>query len=81
VKLWVSPAQWPYIKTKPLHGATQHLVSQDEHGAVITIEVYLNYELEQLLLSFGEKVKVLEPVELRDRIKQRLTEAAKNYLE
>lgn len=81
VKLWVSPAQWPYIKTKPLHGATQHLVSQDEHGAVITIEVYLNYELEQLLLSFGEKVKVLEPVELRDSIKQRLTEAAKNYLE
>lgn len=81
VKLWVSPAQWPYIKTKPLHGATQHLLSQDEHGAVITIEVYLNYELEQLLLSFGEKVKVLEPIELRDRIKQRLTEAAKNYLE
>ena len=81
VKLWVSPAQWPYIKTKPLHGATQHLVSQNEQGAVITIEVYLNYELEQLLLSFGEKVKVLEPVELRDRIKQRLTEAAKNYLE
>lgn len=81
VKLWVSPAQWPYIKTKPLHGATQHLVSQDEQGAVITIEVYLNYELEQLLLSFGEKVKVLEPVELKDKIKQRLTEAAKNYLE
>ena len=81
VKLWVSAAQWPYIKTKPLHGATQRLVSLDEKGAVITIEVYLNYELEQLLLSFGEKVKVLEPAELKDKIKQRLTEAAKNYLE
>ena len=81
VKLWVSAAQWPYIKTKPLHGATQRLVNLDENGAVITIEVYLNYELEQLLLSFGEKVKVLEPVELKDRIKQRLTEAANNYLE
>ena len=81
VKLWVSPAQWPYIKTKPLHGATQHLVSLDEQGAVITFEVYLNYELEQLLLSFGEKVKVLEPVDLKERITQRLTEAANNYLE
>lgn len=81
VKLWVSPAQWPYIKTKPLHGATQRLMNLDETGAVITIEVYINYELEQLLLSFGEKVKVLEPVELRDKIKQRLSEAAKNYLE
>jgi predicted DNA-binding transcriptional regulator YafY len=81
VKLWVSPEQWPYIKTKPLHGATQRLVSMDEKSAVITIEVYLNYELEQQLLSFGEKVKVLEPGELKERIKQRLTEAAKNYLE
>jgi predicted DNA-binding transcriptional regulator YafY len=81
VKLWVSAAQWPYIKTKPLHGATQRLVRLDDKGAVITIEVYLNYELEQQILSFGEKVKVLEPAELKDRIKQRLTEAAKNYLE
>jgi predicted DNA-binding transcriptional regulator YafY len=81
VKLWVSAAQWPYIKTKPLHGATQRLVTLDEKGAVITIEVYINYELEQLLLSFGEKVKVLEPVELKERIKQRLTDAANNYLE
>ena len=81
VKLWVSPAQWPYIKTKPLHGTTQHLVSQDEQGAVITIEVYLNYELEQQLLSFGEKVKVLEPAELKERIKERLAGAITNYVE
>ena len=78
VKLWVSPEQWPYIKTKPLHGATQRLVSFDEKGAVITIEVYLNYELEQQLLSFGEKVKVLEPAELKERIKERLAGAMKN---
>ena len=81
VTLWVSPAQWPYIKTKPLHGTTQHLVSQDEQGAVITIEVYLNYELEQQLLSFGEKVKVLEPAELKERIKERLAGAITNYVE
>ncbi len=81
VKLWISPAQWPYIKTKPLHGATQRLVSLDETGAVITIEVFINYELEQLLLSFGEKVKVLEPEELKNKIKQRVTEGYNLYLE
>jgi len=80
VKLWVSAAQWPYTKTKPLHG-TQHTVKVGEDGTIITIEVYLNYELEQLLLSFGEKVKVLEPLELKERIKHRLSEAANNYLE
>ena len=81
VKLWISSAQWPYIKTKPLHGATQRLVSLDETGAVITIEVYINYELEQLLLSFGEKVKVLEPEELKNKIKQRVAEGYNLYLE
>ena len=81
VKLWVSPEQWPYIKTKPLHGATQRLVSLDEKGAIITIEVYLNYELEQQILSFGEKVKVLEPEELKERIKERLAGAITNYVE
>ncbi len=80
VKLWVSAAQWPYTKTKPLHG-TQHTVKVGEDGTIITIEVYLNYELEQLLLSFGEKVKVLEPLDLKERIKHRLSEAANNYLE
>lgn len=80
VKLWVSAAQWPYVKTKPLHG-TQRVVKHVEDGTVITIEVYLNYELEQLLLSFAEKVRVLAPQELKDRLKQRLTEAANNYLE
>ncbi len=78
VKLWVSPKTWPYIKTKPLHGS-QHELSVDENGAYITIEVYLNYELEQLILSYGEGVKVLEPVELKERIQGRLTEAVKKY--
>lgn len=80
VKLLVSPSLWPYVKTKPLHG-TQHTVKIGEEGTVITIEVYLNYELEQLILSFGEKVKVLAPQELKDKIKQRLAEAINNYSE
>lgn len=81
VKLWVSPTQWPYIKTKPLHGATQHLVSLDENGAVITIEVYLNYELEQQILSFGEKIKVIEPEDFKLKIQQRVKQLFDNYFE
>ena len=80
VKLWVTKDSWPYIRTKPLHG-TQSEVKVDENGAVFTIEVYLNYELEQQILSFGENLKVIEPVELKDRIMQRLKEAINNYIE
>ena len=80
VKLWVSMNSWPYVRTKPLHGATQKLVNMDETGAYITIEVYLNYELEQQILSFGENMRVIEPVELKERIKQRLSDAIVNYV-
>lgn len=78
VKLWVSPETWPYVKTKPLHG-TQRTVSIDDNGAIITIEVYLNFELQQQLLSYGEGVMVLEPQELQDKIKERLTKAFDLY--
>lgn len=78
VKLWVSPQSWPYIKTKPLHGS-QRVISVDESGAVVTIEVYLNFELQQQLLSFGEGVVVLEPKELQDKIKERITLALSIY--
>lgn len=78
VKLWVSPETWPYVKTKPLHG-TQHVVSVDDSGAIVTIEVYLNFELQQQLLSYGEGVMVLEPQELQDKIKERLTIAFDLY--
>ena len=80
VKLWVSMNSWPYVRTKPLHGATQKLVNMDETGAYITIEVYLNYELEQQILSFGENMRVIEPVELKERIKKRLSDAIVNYV-
>lgn len=78
VKLWVSPESAPYIKTKPFHG-TQKIESSAETGTVITINVYLNYELEQQILYFGENIKVLAPLELQERIKQRLSAAINNY--
>ena len=78
VKLWVSPVSWPYVRTKPLHG-TQKKVSEDATGAVITIEVYLNYELEQLILSFGENMEVLEPEWFREKIKMRIGKGLERY--
>lgn len=78
VQLWVSPSSWPYIKTKPLHG-TQRIVEETPEGATISIDVILNYELEQLILSYGEAVKVISPVSFRDKIKQRVEKLMENY--
>lgn len=78
VRLWVSPESAPYIKTKPIHG-TQRIVSSDDSGTILTINVYLNYELEQLVLYYGENIKVLEPTVLREKIQKRLADALNNY--
>jgi predicted DNA-binding transcriptional regulator YafY len=62
----------PYIETKPLHPSQK---SEWLEGKLqVTIEVIPNYELESLILSFGEKVRVLEPEKLKDKINYRYSE-------
>ena len=78
VRLWFSKKQLQYVKTKPLHGS-QRTIDEDELGGTIEIEVMPNFELEQLLLSFGEQVKVLEPQRLVEIIKSRIATNLKNY--
>ncbi len=78
IGLWVSEALYPYIQTKPLHGS-QKLKRVCADGCELEIEVRPNYELEQLILSYGEGLRVLYPVSLRDRIKERLVTSLENY--
>lgn len=67
-----------YVKTKPLH-LTQKL--KEEDGKLeVRIEVIPNFELEKLILSFGNQVEVLEPESLRIKIADKLKEAMSRYL-
>jgi predicted DNA-binding transcriptional regulator YafY len=78
VLLYFHPQQAPYITTKPIHGS-QKTVRLDADGLVVSLEIILNFELEQLLLSHGERVAVLEPPALRQRIAERLHQAIRAY--
>jgi predicted DNA-binding transcriptional regulator YafY len=79
VKLWVNAAQVPYIVTKPLH-PSQKLVVEQPDGCIFSLQLIPNFELEQSILAYGERVKVLEPTELREKILNRLEDAVKLYL-
>lgn len=68
VRIWVSHDQLPYLLTKPLH-KTQKVESEDEHGAMLSIDVVPNIELEQTILSQGATLEVMEPVWLRMKLK------------
>jgi len=78
VKVWINAAQVPYIVTKPLH-SSQKLVAEQPDGCIFSFQLVPNFELEQTLLMYGERVKVLEPSELQEKIQKRLKEAIALY--
>lgn len=80
VHLFVQKEHAPYILTKPLH-QSQQLVSENEKGIEIKIDVILNFELEREILGYGEFVKVLSPRSLAGRIRNRLQKTMSNYTE
>ncbi len=72
IKLLITdPEQASYIATKPIHESQKKNMVRVKDGFETTIRVIPNYELEMLILSFGERVKVLSPESLRETIAER----------
>lgn len=78
VGLFISNTQLPYILSKPLHG-TQRIIERNENGAIIEINVIVNYELEQTILALGENARVLYPNGLVMKVAERLKAASGRY--
>ncbi|SFU37584.1 Predicted DNA-binding transcriptional regulator YafY, contains an HTH and WYL domains [Pustulibacterium marinum] len=69
----------PYVLTKPFH-ASQEVYEKHADGSITFImRVHLNFELERMLLGFGDYLEVLAPKMLRRNMKRRLTKAAGYY--
>ena len=79
VQLWIDAYNAPYVITKPLH-SSQRLLHQNEDGSII-INLFLieNYELERILLGFGDSLEVLKPEQVGNRIKSILNNASSRY--
>lgn len=67
-----------YIETKPLHGS-QKSIWIDPETLEVKLEVIPNYELERLILSYAESVKVIAPEFLKEKIMNRHREAIQQY--
>jgi predicted DNA-binding transcriptional regulator YafY len=66
-----------YIKTKPLHGSQK--INESGDNFEVHLKLILNYELETLILSFGEKIQVLEPMSLVEKVNGRINKMKNNY--
>jgi len=79
ILLKVDADLWPYIQTKPIHGS-QKMTVVSKDVILVKLEVIPNYELTSLILSYGDKIEVLEPLELRNEIKEKVENLYKKYI-
>jgi predicted DNA-binding transcriptional regulator YafY len=78
IKLWIRNDAYFYLQVKPLHSSQKELEKQDM-GVIIRIEVIISEELVMGLLALGDKIRVIEPKSLEDRIKTELDQARAEY--
>ncbi|EON77699.1 putative transcriptional regulator [Lunatimonas lonarensis] len=67
-----------YVETKPIHGS-QKSKWLNYNTLEIKLEVTLNYELERLILSYADSVKVFQPEDLKKVIHERLKRGFQQY--
>jgi len=79
VDLKVNYERAPYVLTKPMH-QSQSIERQYKDGSIqFSIQVIINQELKNLILSFGDKIEVKAPLHLRIEIQKMFSDAAKIY--
>lgn len=67
-----------YVETKPLHGS-QRAKWIDANTLEVRLKVMINYELERLLLSYADQVRILKPAGLVKSLKEKLAKGAAQY--
>lgn len=79
VVLKVSPSNAPYVITKPLHHSQKTLEELPDGSVIIEIYVHQNFELERLILGFGDTMQVLKPNALRRRMQDKFQNGVDLY--
>ena len=78
IQFWIEKRLAPYVITKPFH-RSQRLIEETEDGVIFNIFVKINFEIERVLLGYGDSIEILKPERLRNRIKKILATASSKY--
>lgn len=79
IKIAVTPEQYKYLKTLPLHPSQTLMDSLSDGRVVLSLYLIPNYELKMQFLKMGDQIEVLEPAFLRKEIKEILQNSIKRY--
>lgn len=79
VKIRAYGVQAEYLRSTPLHKSQSEVRSKHGEFAEFTYRLCITPDLVTQLLAIGDKVEVLEPEELRERIKETLRKSIEKY--
>lgn len=79
IVLKIDKSNTPYVLTKPFHHSQEIIERFDDGSITIKLKVHINFELERMILGFGECIEVIAPRLLRNRIKKKLKRAIEVY--
>lgn len=80
VRIRVYGVQVEYLRALPLHKTQEEVLTRyEEQYSEFTYRLCLTPELTSQLLAMGDSVEVLEPLELREKIKERINNMYNNY--
>ena len=77
IVLRVEPTQAKYFRALPLHSSQQEVVHDDY--SIFTYKMRITYDLKEELMSHGASIEVLEPQELREKMRAMIAESLKRY--
>jgi predicted DNA-binding transcriptional regulator YafY len=72
------PEQANYLKSQPIHHS-QIIIKDTDKYFTIELNLVINFELMMLLLSFGDRLKVLKPLALQEKIKTTIDNMKAKY--
>lgn len=79
IELWINAENAPYVLTKPLHQSQRLIQENEDKSIIVHLFISPNYEMERLLLGFGDGIEILRPENLRNRMKKILQKALTRY--
>lgn len=79
IELWIDAVNAPYVLTKPLHPSQRLIQENEDKSVIVHLFISPNYEMERLLLGFGDGIEILRPENLRNRMKKILQKALNRY--
>ena len=79
IEMLIDAKNTPYVLTKPFHHSQKLLEKYEDGRSRISIRVHHNYEIERLILGFGQGITVLKPTRLRRQLKRQMRKAIAKY--